>query len=173
MNGLRVLALGLAVVWCGCSGCKKAAQPASGPVVPALPTAAQPKLTTTKLWLGAEQMTAELALTPMQQETGMMFRTNMEEDSGMLFPLPNTQTARFWMTNCPLPLSAAYIDPEGVIQEIHELKANDATSVDSATDNIRFVLEAPKGWFERHHITTGTVVRTEQDTLMETFFGGR
>jgi uncharacterized membrane protein (UPF0127 family) len=74
------------------------------------------------------------------------------------------------MTNCPLPLSAAYIDPGGVIREIHELKAFDPTPVKSAADNIRFVLETPQGWFTRHHIHEGTLVRTEHGALMKSFF---
>ncbi len=126
-----------------------------------------------KLWLGSEEMLAELALTGVQQMTGMMFRTNMAENAGMLFPLPYTQRAAFWMLNCPLPLSAAYIDPEGVIQEIHNFQPDNTNSVVAATANIRFVLETPQGWFDRHHIGVGTVVRTERGALMETFFGNR
>jgi uncharacterized membrane protein (UPF0127 family) len=157
-----------AAVWAGCgdSGGQRAAPPPAS----ALPTQAQPKLQTMKLWLGAEEIIAELALTPLQQETGMMFRTNMEENAGMLFPLPYTEQASFWMTNCPLPLSAAYIDPSGVIREIHDLQANNDNPVKSATDNIRFVLETPQGWFSRHNIREGTVVRTERGSLMKTFF---
>lgn len=126
-----------------------------------------------KLWLGSQEMIAELALTPIQQMTGMMFRTNMAANAGMLFPMPYTQRASFWMLNCPLPLSAAYIDPEGVIQEIHNLQPHNTNSVVSATANIRFVLETPQGWFETNHIGIGAVVRTERGTLMETFFGNR
>ena len=50
-----------------------------------LPIAAQPKLQTMKVWLGAEEMETELALTGIQQQTGMMFRTNLAENAGMLF----------------------------------------------------------------------------------------
>ena len=41
-----------------------------------------------KLWLGAEEMVAELALTGEQMQTGMMFRTNLAENAGMLFVFP-------------------------------------------------------------------------------------
>jgi len=170
----RPLVLTLLLLVLGGAGCHKAAPvaaPASDPLEAALPKAAQPKLQTMKLWLGAEEMSAELALTSEQQMTGMMFRTNMDENGGMLFPLPVTQRASFWMMHCPLPLSAAYIDPEGTIQEIHAFQANVTNAVTSATDNIRFVLETPQGWFDRHHITPGMVIRTERGPLMQTFFG--
>jgi uncharacterized membrane protein (UPF0127 family) len=161
----------LAAVLCGCNGCNKAAAPPpTGTLAPALPTAAQPKLPTMKLWLGAEEINAEVARTAIQQQTGMMFRTNLAENAGMLFPLPYTLQASFWMKNCPLPLSAAYIDPAGVIQEIHDLQPQNTNSVVSASNNIRFVLETPQGWFDRHNVRTGMVVRTERGSLMETFF---
>jgi uncharacterized membrane protein (UPF0127 family) len=177
MIALRIPSVLLAVLLSGCGGgCNKPAAPAtvpSGSPSPALPTQAQPKLQTMKLWLGSEEMIAELALAPVQQMTGMMFRTNMAANAGMLFPLPYTQRASFWMKNCPLPLSAAYIDPEGVIQEIHNLQPHNTNSVVSASANIRFVLETPQGWFETNHISVGAVVRAERGTLMETFFGNR
>jgi uncharacterized protein len=174
MNGFRIVWVMAVAALCG--GCGKSAAPAAAPpTAPSgalfMPTQAQPKLRTIKLWLGAEEMEAEMALTPQQQATGMMFRTNrLAENAGMLFPRPYTEVASFWMTNCPLPLAAAYIDPEGVIQEIHAFHANDNRTVVSATANIRFVLETSEGWFQRHNITTGTVVRTESGTLMDTFF---
>ncbi len=154
-----------------CAACKKTPNAATNEVD--LPTRAQPKLQTMKLWLGAEEMEVELALTPLQQQAGMMFRTNMAENEGMLFPLPYNTQASFWMKNCPLPLSAAYIDPGGTIREIHDLQPNNTNAVVSAGQNIRFVLETPQGWFQRHNITTGAVVRTERGTLMETFFRSR
>ena len=153
------------------NGCEKPAAPPSPPAqIPSLPTTTQPKLPTVKLWLGPEEMNAELAVTFAQQQAGMMFRTNMDENAGMLFPLASTQRAAFWMKNCPLPLSIAYINPEGVIEEIHDMHPQDTNNIISASSNIRFALETPQGWFSRHAIKTGTVVRTEHGSLMETFF---
>ncbi len=110
-----------------------------------------------------------MALTEAQQETGMMFRTNMDENSGMIFPLSFPRQAAFWMANCPLPLTAAYINPQGQILEIHELRANDTNSVVAEAPNILYVLEMNKGWFARHQIEPGTTVRSERGTLRETF----
>jgi uncharacterized membrane protein (UPF0127 family) len=152
-------------------GCQKPADSAPAPVQTSdLPTQAQPKLQTMKLWIGPEEMVAELALTGKQQQTGMMFRTNMDENAGMLFPLPMTTRASFWMMNCPLPLSAAYIDPDGIIVEIHDFQAHNTNSVVASSENIRFVLETNQGWFKRHNIKEGTVVKTERGSLMATFF---
>jgi uncharacterized protein len=158
----------LPLAGCGRKPTSMPAPPLTG-TAPALPTHAQSKLPAIRLWLGAAEVSAEMALTGIQQETGMMFRTNMDENSGMIFPLPYPLQASFWMANCPLPLTAAYIDPEGQILEIHELHANDTNSVVADASNIFYVLEMNQGWFARHHIEPGTVVRTERGTLQETF----
>src|SRR3954453_4807054 len=124
-----------------------------------------------ELWIGPKKMQAELALTPAQEMTGMMFRTNMGANDGMLFVLDPPQRASFWMMNCPLPLSAAYIDPEGAILEIHELKPHDTNAVVAAADNVQYVLETPLGWFETNQITVGTIISTEKGPLGKVFLG--
>ncbi len=154
------------------TGCSQQPQtlPVQDPLAPRLPAKAQPQLATIRLWIGAEELNTELAVSAEQQMTGMMFRTNMAENAGMIFPLSYTRQASFWMMNCPLPLSAAYIDPDGIIQEIHDFQPFNTNSVASATENIRFVLETPQGWFKRHNIGVGTAVRTERGSLLQTFF---
>jgi len=87
----------------------------------------------------------------------------------MFFPLQQPQQARFWMLHCPLPLTAAFIDPQGQILEIHELHADDTNTVATDSRNILYVLEMNQGWFARHHIEPGTIVRSEAGTLEETF----
>jgi uncharacterized membrane protein (UPF0127 family) len=168
MRKLVLIGLLGMVALTACEGKKTTTVPIAAPSS-AVPTHAQGKLPTIRLWLGASELSAEMAITPMQEATGMMFRTNLDENAGMIFPLPYPQRAAFWMTNCPLPLTAAYIDPQGEILEIHELHANDANSVFSDAPNIYYVLEVNQGWFARHHIETGTIVRTEKGTLGETF----
>jgi uncharacterized protein len=169
----RVVLIGLIAV-AAFAGCDKKSVPPPPPVAtatgPALPTHAQPTLRTLRLWLGSAELTTELALTQEQVMTGMMFRTNMNEMVGMVFVFPRPMQAAFWMKNCPLPLSCAYITPDGTIAEIHDLHAQDTNSVVANTDDIQFVLEVNQGWFARHHVETGTIVRTERGTLQETFF---
>ncbi len=156
------------------AGCKKAettAQPLS--IENSLPTQAQPKLPTIKIYLGPETLDAELATTPREEETGLMYRTNITDQTAMLFVLPQQMRASFWMTNCPVSLSAAYIGPDGVIEEIHHLEKNDNVPVVASADNIQYVLEVNDGWFQRHHVSTGTLIRTEIGSLPQTFFRNR
>jgi uncharacterized protein len=161
------------------AGCKKTetATPSSPPPAASiddqLPTQAQPKLQTIKIYLGAETLDAELALTREQEKTGMMFRTNIQETDAMLFVFSQPFRASFWMKNCPESLSAAYIGPDGVIEEIRHLEKNDTNSVVATNDNIQYVLEVKDGWFTRHNINPGTVIRTGKGSLLETFFKNR
>lgn len=98
-----------------------------------------------------------------------MFRTNITENEGMLFVFPRPGQAAFWMKNVPIPLSCAYIDPDGVILELHDLEPHNEETVNARSDRIQYVLETKHGWFERQGVGTGTVVRTERGTLRETF----
>lgn len=129
------------------------------------PITAQAKLPTTELWLGSQQLVAEIAREPLEIATGMMFRTNMAPDEAMIFVLPVPQQARFYMKNTLIPLSCAYIDGEGVVLEVHDMKPMDVTTILSASQNIQFVLEVNQGWFEKHHIGPGTLIRTGQGPL--------
>ena len=131
---------------------------------------AQPRLPTIKLWLGAAELTAELALTPTQIATGMMFRESMPENEGMLFVFARPQRTAFYMKNTRVPLSAAYIDPDGIILEIHDLQPGDETAKPASTDQVQYVLEVNQGWFKRHNLGVGATVRADEGTLREMFF---
>jgi len=158
-------------------GCKKAVDqsrssdaidPIHGHLLHALP-----KLPTIKLWAGDQELVAEIARQSVEIATGMMFRTNMAENEAMLFVFPEASPKNFYMRNCLLPLSAAYITPDGTISEIVDLVPGDEQGVQSRSDNIQFVLEVRQGWFQRHNLSTGAVVRTERGPLLQTFYPRR
>ncbi|HRY46490.1 MAG TPA: DUF192 domain-containing protein [Candidatus Paceibacterota bacterium] len=130
-------------------------------------TQAQPRLPTVTLWVGSAELITEVARSPVQLQTGMMFRQSMEENEAMLFVFPYPHQASFYMRNTSIPLSCAYLDAEGTILEIHDLHPFNETPVESTATNIRFVVETRQGWFERHQIQPGAVFRTSQGSLPE------
>jgi len=148
------------------AGCKRqgerGAAPAPGASAepPLYLNHAQPRLPTVKLWLGAHELTAEVARTTTEIATGMMFRTNMAETEGMLFVFGGPFQVAFYMRNTQVPLSCAYMDPAGTILEIHDLEPFNEKAVEARSDNVQYVLETARGWFARHQVTPGTVVRT-------------
>ena len=130
----------------------------------------QPRLPTVKLWVGTNELTAEVARTMPQIMTGMMWRTNMAEMEAMIFVFAQQHRAQFWMRNTLLPLSCAYIDPEGTILEIHDMKPRDERGIPAGSDQVQYVLEVNQGWFQRHNVTPGMLIRSERGSLFQTFF---
>ena len=120
--------------------------------------------------LGGEVLTAEVAREDVQIRTGMMYRTTMAENEAMIFIFSQPEPKSFYMRNCTVALSAAYIEPDGTIAEIVDLQPHNETPVASKSANIQFVLEVPQGWFQRHNIKPGATIRTDRGSLQETFF---
>jgi len=164
----------VALVWGSGLGCQKsvevpepvAAVPASAPGGPALS-----RLPTIRLWLGMEEVTAEVAQSVQQIMTGMMFRTNILEGEGMLFVFPAPRRASFWMKNVSVPMTCAYIDSEGTIREIHDMEPHEEDPIQASSATIQYVLEMKRGWYDRHRVSTGMLVRTEAGSLRDSFFG--
>ena len=137
------------------------------------PTKAQPKLPTIKMYVGTVEMEVEQALTEIQIQTGMMFRKKMDPNEGMIFVHRDVSGRGYWMKNCFVALSIAYIDPVGRIVEIHDMEPHNTNSVYSASNNIKYALETPQGWFNRNGIVPGVMITTGKGTLPETYFPRR
>ncbi len=179
MKTVPLLLATLAVALAGCHDPKSTttnqtnanvAPPSLAP--PYLPQA-QPRLQTIKLFVGGKELTTELAVRPVEIYTGMMWRTNLPEHEAMLFVFPSAEPRSFYMRNTYVPLSLAYISPDGVIQELHDLHPLNENSTPSQADNIQYVLEVPQGWFQRHSIAPGTLLRTPRGDLRQSFFAPR
>ena len=156
--------------------CEQPPPVAKGAKLPADPdgiTQAQPKLPSIKLFVGAVEMEAEQALTDRQIKTGMMFRKTMGKNEGMIFVFERPKRQGFWMKNCLVPMSAAYIDPQGRINEIVKLEPHNTNSVMSRSFQIQYVLEAPRGWFKKNGLGPGVTIMTPKGTLPQTYFPGR
>lgn len=167
-SGLIVMRM---LMWCAASaGILVLAGCASGsrglpPVVNAsatVTTGSESRMPVVKLRLGSGTLTAELASTPVQTTTGLAFRAGLAWDRAMIFVYSAPHRASFYMKNTSIPLSGAYIDSSGKILEIHDLKPGDETPVVSRTDNVQFVLEVNRGWFEKNGVTTGSQMYLEQ-----------
>lgn len=126
---------------------------------------AQTNLPQVKLYVGAHEITSDLCATVTQVATGLMWREGIGAEETMFFVFGSPQQRSFYMKNVPFPISAGYIDSEGVLQEIVQLKAMDPTPVPSRSDRIQFVLEAAPDWFERKGVAVGTLLTTPDGPL--------
>lgn len=97
---------------------------------------------------------AEIAKTPEQRNTGLMYRKELSNGKGMLFVFENDAVQSFWMKNTLIPLSIAFIMFDGTIVDIRDMYPGDTSSVHSSR-SVRYALEVPQGWFEREWVKTG------------------
>lgn len=114
-------------------------------------------LPTTTLSIGATKVVAEVAATPDQRSTGLMYRFSLPPDHGMLFVFEAPQPLSFWMKNTYIPLSIAYIDAQGKILNIEDMAPRDERSHWSRGPAL-YALEMKQGWFAQKGITAGMQV---------------
>jgi uncharacterized membrane protein (UPF0127 family) len=124
-------------------------------------------LPTVTLHIGKAELTTEVASTPLQEETGLMYRTKMSDNHGMIFLLTRTGYATFWMKNTLIPLSVAYIDKDGVILEIHDMKPLDETTINSKSDQVAYALETNVHWFALNGIKPGDRIEPPPSQLVK------
>ncbi len=125
---------------------------AAGPAL--AQTAPQPKLDSVTLSAGMHNIRAEVAATPLQTQTGMMFRSEMAQHEGMLFVFDVPQRRCFWMKNTLLPLSIAFIADDGRIVNLADMQPQSEQS-HCAAEPVRFALEMNQGWFAKRGIKPG------------------
>jgi len=114
----------------------------------------QKGLQTATLRAGDATIVVELAVSPAEQETGLMHRAELKDGAGMLFVYTADRRLSFWMKNTLIPLSIAYLSADGTIKELHDMEPLSLAGVQSER-YVRYALEAPLGWFARVGLKPG------------------
>ena len=104
--------------------------------------------------VGKDVYHIEVAITQEEQSLGLMNITEIEPNEGMIFLYKEDRKLSFWMKNTLVPLSIAFIAKDGTIKEIHHLKPESLTPVNS-THSVRYALELPQGSYTRSGATVG------------------
>ncbi len=91
---------------------------------------------------------------------GLMGRTALAEDAGMLFVYPEERELSFWMRDTLIPLSIAFMDGEGRIVDIQDMKAlDDRPPHYTPAEPARYALEANVGFFDERGVEVGDRAR--------------
>ena len=118
------------------------------------------RLPSTQLTAGFHLINAEVARTPDQRAIGLMHRPTMPANDGMLFVFERPGEQCFWMKNTLLPLSIAFLDDDGTIVNIEDMKPQTLDSHCSARP-VRYALEMNQGWFAKRALKPGTKLKGE------------
>jgi len=110
------------------------------------------------LYLNDKEIWAEVAKTPQERAKGLMGRKHLGPQEGMLFIFENEDYHAFWMKDTLIPLSIAFIDKEGRIVRITDMKPLTSES-HSPPAPILYALEMKKGWFSANGIKVGDILR--------------
>ena len=81
----------------------------------------------------------------------------MPSDDGMLFVFESRAGHCFWMRNTKIPLSIAFIQDDGKIVNIENMKPM-TEDHHCPTEAVRYALEMNQGWFAKHGIKAGATV---------------
>lgn len=127
---------------------------AATPLAHAQDAGAPQSLPKVDLHLGSATLSTEIASTPKEGEIGLMYRRSMPDNSGMFFVLPLGR-ATFWMKDTLIPLSIAFLDKQGVVLELHDMKAMDTSITASDSDQVAYAIEANLHWFALNGIKPG------------------
>ncbi|MFT0531390.1 DUF192 domain-containing protein [Castellaniella hirudinis] len=107
-----------------------------------------------RLTIGAHTIQAELADTPATLSRGLMHRDHLPADAGMLFLFDQPDIRCFWMKNTRIPLSIAFIDPQGRIVSIQDMQPQ-SLDTHCSPEAVGAALEMNQGWFRRAGIRAG------------------
>jgi len=138
--GLRLAALLLTIVL------------THGPQASAQP---QPPLPTVELQAGIHLVRAEVAADNETRMRGLMFRERLGPNQGMLFVFQARSQQCFWMRNTLIPLTIAFLEDDGSIVNLADMKPRSEDSHCSARP-VRYALEMEQGWFAKRGLGAGT-----------------
>jgi uncharacterized protein len=107
---------------------------------------------------GGESVEVEVEIADDTEEMarGLMGRTALAENAGMLFVYPDERELSFWMKDTLIPLSIAFMDAEGRIVDIQDMKALDDTPPHyTSAEPARYALEVNEGFFDERGVEVG------------------
>ena len=162
-TALRARLLAITLLLAPCVSAALLAGPPAWAADAAPGTAAQPELAKQALAITGTDgvrhaFSVEMAVTPAQQETGLMFRTSVPADGGMLFDWGAPRQSMMWMKNTLVPLDMLFIAQDGTVSHIAENTVPHSLAVIDGRAPARATLELAAGTAQRLNLTVGAKV---------------
>jgi uncharacterized protein len=110
------------------------------------------------LTAGMHVIRAEVAANEDARRRGLMYRQKMGPNEGMVFVFDAPASVCMWMKDTFIPLSVAFIDADGVIVNIEDMKPQ-TTNSHCAEGPVRYALEMNQGWFRQKNIKPGSQIQ--------------
>ncbi len=104
---------------------------------------------------GTLRFAVEVALTPAQQQRGLMFRAELAPDGGMLFLHEGERPVSMWMKNTLISLDMLFLAADGTIVRIAEKTEPLSTRTISSGGPVKGVLELRGGTSRKLGIVPG------------------
>ena len=108
---------------------------------------------------GALALVVEIASTPAERATGLMYRIGLAPNRGMFFDFGITRPVAMWMKNTLISLDMFFVDPSGRIVTIAERTTPLSEQRIGSRVPVRFVLELAGGSAARLGIGLGDLLR--------------
>lgn len=110
-----------------------------------------------ELSVGVHRIEAEVAATFESRVQGLMHRRSMPPQRGMLFVFTRADRHCMWMRDTLLPLSVAFLDADGRILNVEDMRPQTDDS-HCAIAPATYALEMNRGWFSQNHVGKGAVI---------------
>jgi uncharacterized membrane protein (UPF0127 family) len=107
---------------------------------------------------GMQRLAIYLAVTPEQQERGLMFVRELPADTGMLFPLGSPRPMSMWMKNTLISLDMLFIDQGGRVVCLRERAVPKSEAIISCDRPVKAVLEIGGGQAAKRGLAVGDLV---------------
>ena len=169
--------VGLVILLLGGPGCQAGEPPAPQPAdsgatgrstsSPATfegaPTTADDGIPRWPVIVGGVRAQVRVARTRAQHFSGLS-GVKLRKNEGMLFMYGPKRVRGFWMKGCIMGLDIAWLTDDLKVMQIDTLGAPGPETTDatmpraSSPREVKFVLEMPAGWFDRHGVKAGAEV---------------
>ncbi|MDO8676089.1 MAG: DUF192 domain-containing protein [Candidatus Azambacteria bacterium] len=109
---------------------------------------------------GTVKIRVKYAITPEEQQEGLMNQSSLNKKSGMIFVFPEERNRGFWMKNVLIPLDVVFISSNGKINEITTLNlcSEEPCTVYNSKNPSKYVIEVNAGSIAKWKILEGDIL---------------